>query len=125
MARLCGLPTLLYLLGRYDNRHVSVRLAAQVLAVLWVAISLSMAAVPALMLSFDIMGIHQSGRRPMATGRAIVAVLFFVTSATVATTWAFESPADIPRNVAEELAILCLLALSRLVARFFLARRHP
>lgn len=95
----------------------------QIVAVIWIAISLWMAWVNIFILSILLMGVRQQSRRPLSVRHEAGIVLFFLISATVAGTLAFDSTRNIPRNVAHVIVLFAIYVLSLLAWRLVSVRR--
>lgn len=101
-----------------ENWAVDPNLVGQALAAIWIVVSLWMGAVNSFMLFPLLAGIGQQGERPLSIRDEMGIVLFFLISATVAATWAFDSPENIPRNVGSMLLALALCVLAAITVRF-------
>jgi hypothetical protein len=92
-------------------------LVGRALAVIWIAVSLWIGGVNTFILFLLLAGTGQQGDRPLSMRDELGIVLFFVISGTVAATWAFDSTANLPRNIGYMVSLLALWLLPAIFVR--------
>ena len=97
---------------------MDLHLVGQILAVVWIAISLWIGGLNAFILFVLLAGIGQQGARPVSIRSELGAVVFFLTSGIAVATWAFDSPRNFPRHLGSMLLPLALCALAAIAVRF-------
>lgn len=98
---------------------MDLHLVGQVLAVVWIAVSLWVGGVNAFILFILLAGIGQQGERPLSIRYELGIVLFCLISGTAIATAAFDSLANIPRNIGYMLLALAPYVLVPIALRIF------